>query len=193
MYLTLGGIDPSLRNFGFAKATYDTISDTWGVHSISLQQTENESGKTVRKSSDDFRCAGLLHDATQTWVKDCSVVFGEVPSGAQSARASFGLGIALAVLAGVGTVGSEFKGRLIQVNALDVKRLAVGSKNASKPEMIEWAMTKWPDLPWLTRKVKGEVKPIDKNEHMADACAVINAGIQTDEFKALIQTLKILR
>ncbi len=192
MQLTVAGLDPSLRHFGYAKGLYETIDNTWQVSHIDLQDTENEAGKTVRKSSDDLRCAGLLVAKTHSWIGNCGIVFAEVPSGAQSARASFGLGIVLGVLGSIGQVG-EFRGRLIQVNALDVKRLATGSKHATKREMIEWASERWPDLPWLTRKFKGNIELIDRNEHMADACAVINAGIQTDDFKSLVQTLKILR
>lgn len=190
MRLQIAGIDPSLRNFGFAKGFYDITERLFKVTGIDLQQTESESGKTVRKSSDDLRCAGLQHQATQKWISGSNVVFAEVPSGAQSARAAFGLGIAVGVLGGVGNIGGDFRGRLIQVTPLDVKRLAVGSKNASKHEMIEWAMDMWPELPWLTRKVKGEVVPIEKNEHMADACAAINAGIVTDEFLTLVEAIK---
>lgn len=189
MILTVGGLDPSLRNLGLAKATYDTDNDHLAMVALRLQPTEKQSGKTIRSSSDDLRCAGLLVGATHVWIADCAAVFAEIPSGAQSARAAFGLGIALGVLGSVGNVGS-FRGRLIQVTPQDVKVQAVGSKNASKHEMIEWAMERWPNLPWLTKKVKGVVSPIDKNEHLADACGAINAGIKTDEFKSIIQIVR---
>jgi hypothetical protein len=186
MLITVGGLDPSLRNFGLAKATYNTETDELAATNIRLQQTEKQSGKTVRSSSDDLRCAGVMSNAMHLWISDCAAVFAEVPSGAQSARAAFGLGIAVGVLGSVGNVGT-FRGRLIQVSPQQVKYDAVGSKVAAKEEMIEWAMEKWPKLPWLMRAGK----PVAKNEHMADALATIHSGVQTDEFKSIVQIVRM--
>lgn len=181
----MGGLDPSLRNLGLAKAVYDTETDRLEMTGISLQQTEKQSGKTVRSSSDDLRCASLLVSSTHEWIADCAAVFAEVPSGAQSARAAFGLGIAVGVLGSVGSVG-PFRGKLIQVSPQQVKVYFVGSKNASKHEMIEQAMKLYPDLPWFMHRGK----PQDKNEHMADAVAAIHAGVSTDEFKSIVQIVR---
>lgn len=189
MRLHVAGIDPSLRNLGLAEGIYDTDAEALEMIGIELQETESEAGKTVRKSSDDLRCAGLLTSAVHRFIAPCAVVFAEIPSGSQSARGSFSNGICLGVLASIGNVGG-YRGRLIQVNPYEVKRAAVGSKNASKEEMIHWAHERWPKLPWLTKKQKGVVSLIAKNEHMADACAAINAGIQTDEFRNLVQIVR---
>ncbi len=192
MLIEVGGLDPSLRNFGLARGVYDTETNELSIEHIRTQVTEAEEGKTVRKSSDDLRCASLLVDAMHGFITTCSAVFAEIPSGSQSARGSFSNGICLGVMGSVGVTGA-FKGRLIQVNPLEVKRAATGSKHAGKDEMIEWAMKKWPNLPWIVTKSgvnKGQPSP--KNEHMADACAAINAGIKTDEFKSLLQLLKML-
>jgi hypothetical protein len=192
MELTVAGLDPSLRNWGLAKGIYDTETDTLRMIGIDLQETAIQTTKTVRKSSDYLRRAGLLASATQAWIAGCDAVCGEIPTGSQSASGSMSNGICVGVMSWIGLEGS-FRGRLVQVDPSEVKRAAVGSKNASKEEMIEWAMKKYPHLPWLlskSGKTKGE--PIAKNEHMADATAAIEAGIRTPEFRSLIQMLNNL-
>jgi hypothetical protein len=62
---------------------------------------------------------------------------------------------------------------------------AVGTKTASKPEMIEWGMEEYPSAPWKLRKFKGSTIPTADNEHLADACAIAKAGIQLQEFRQL--------
>lgn len=194
MLIKVGGIDPSLRATGLAKGVFDTDTGLWTVTEIKLVETEKRSGKTVRSSSDDLRCATELTTGIDPFLADCGVVCAEVPSGAQSARAAFGLGIAVGVLGFVNGAIGQFKGSLVQLNPQEVKKQAVGSKVASKEEMIEWAASKWPDLPWYTDPrstiIVGGKKLQAKNEHVADACAIINAGILTDEFRSLVNVFR---
>ena len=68
---------------------------------------------------------------------------------------------------------------LIEVSSLEVKKSSVGKKTASKEEMRQWAYEKWPDAPWL----KHGGKLVQKNEHLADALASVEAGIRTEQFK----------
>lgn len=191
MLIKVAGIDPSLRNTGLAKGTYNVLTGELDITGIYTQKTEAENGKTVRKSSDDLRCANLLVEATHKWIEGSHAVFAEIPSGSQSARGSFSNGICLGVLGSIGYF-SGYEGRLIQVNPLEVKRAATGAKNASKEEMIEWAHEKFPHLSWVITKAgknKGELSP--QNEHMADAVAAINAGVKTDEFRTLVSVIKL--
>ena len=51
--------------------------------------------------------------------------------------------------------------------------------------MINWAFDKHPDVNWITKKRKGSLRLTNANEHLADAIAVIYAGIQSDQFKQL--------
>lgn len=193
MLIKVAGLDPSLNNLGMARGVYDTDTDKLTITALELVKTENETAKVVRRNSDDIRRASELIDGMSTWLgSDIGITFAEIPVGSQSARAMASYGICVGILASVGKAGS-YRGRLIQVTPTEVKKFATGSKNASKHEMIEWAHGQWPNaIGWLTRKVKGEVKLIDANEHLADACGAINAGIRTDEFKTLIQAIKNL-
>lgn len=193
MKIKIAGLDPSLRHFGLAKGVYDISTGEYIITDIFTQDTESEAGKTVRKSSDDLRCANLIVDKLHKWIDGCGAVFAEIPSGSQSARGSFSNGICLGTLGSVGAVGN-FKGKLIQVSPTEVKKAAIGSKVASKEEMVEWASEKFPHLPWVkgrTAATKGIVS-VPKNEHMADAIAAINAGVNTAEFKILTQMLLTL-
>lgn len=72
---------------------------------------------------------------------------------------------------------------MIQVTPLEVKLAAVGSKTATKAEMIEWATNKYLSAKWLTTKRNGVISFTDKNEHLADALGAIHAGLKTQEFK----------
>jgi hypothetical protein len=67
---------------------------------------------------------------------------------------------------------------------------ALGTRTASKEEMIDWAFNKYPDAPWRTKKLKGQILPTKDNEHIADSVAIMEAGILTPSFQ---QTLAILR
>lgn len=168
-----------------ASGYYEIETQRLVIDNLLLVETAKESGKTVRQNSDDLRrgneIAGMMH----FWLRDKQVAFAEIPSGAQSAAAAKALGISTGILSTVGAVGA-FKGRLIQVTPAEVKKLATGSKVGSKEEMIEWAVKHWPDAPWPRVKKTGAIIA-GKAEHLADACGAIHAGIQTDQFKQLVQ------
>ena len=191
MQLIIAGIDPALSNFGLAKAAYDVETGVWTPIEIQLVTTDKQAGKTVRQNSDDLRRASESSYALHEWVKDCHVVFAEIPTGSQSARGSFSNGVCLGILSTIGAVKGEdaFKGRVIQVTPTEVKMAAVGSKHASKDEMIEWATGLYPNLAWL--KGRGG-KPGKRNEHCADAIAAIYAGVKSDEFKNLLAAIASL-
>ncbi|MNN85981.1 hypothetical protein D3C81_2033310 [compost metagenome] len=77
---------------------------------------------------------------------------------------------------------------VIQCTPAEVKKFATGDKMATKEEMIAWATQKFPQVNWLERGGKY----LAKNEHLADATGAINAGLNTDDFKALIVMLRKL-
>jgi Holliday junction resolvasome RuvABC endonuclease subunit len=188
MEIKLVGIDPSLTNFGFAHAVYDTDIDDPAkrliIHRLTLVSTEATQVKKVRKNSDDLDRAEILYRALQAHCKDAIFAMVEVPHGSQSARAMASYGVCVGVLASCPVP-------LIQLRAEEVKLVAVGHKQAAKEEMIEWAIAKYPHLNWILGKVKGKVQPLAKNEHLADACAVLEAGVQTDEFKRALSLLSL--
>lgn len=179
------GIDPALRNFGFAQATLDVFTLKYSIDNLILVESESEAGKTVRKNSDDLRRAQQLYDGLIFACTGAAIAIAEVPVGSQSARAMASYGMCVGVLAACPLP-------LIQVTPSEVKMAAVGTKTASKEEMIEWAMNKHSGANWLMRRSKGVMVPMNDNEHLADACAAIEAGIRTSQFHQALAMYKAL-
>lgn len=173
------GIDPSLNNFGIAKASVNIFSLEYVITDLSLYKSENEAGKVVRKNSDDLRRAKTLFDGMVEACRGATLAIAEVPVGSQSARAMASYGICVGVL-------SACPIPLIEVTPFEVKLAATGHKYAAKEEMIEAAMNKFPSAPWLLRKVKGKMEPVAANEHLADAVWSIEAGLKTQQFKQAV-------
>jgi len=178
------GIDPSLKNLGIAKCELDLQNGEITVLDLILVQTEKDQNKTIRRNSDDLNRARKLHKFFTTYTEWADFVFSEIPTGAQSARAALSFGIAIGVLASCNKP-------LIQVMPTETKLHTVGTKTASKEEMIEWATEKYPGAPWLTAKSKGVTRFTNDNEHLADAVAVVHAGVETEQFQQLIALSKL--
>lgn len=177
------GMDPSLSNWGIAHAELDLDTLKFKVVDLALVQTEPEKDKklkkVVRKNSEDLERALLLHRGMTKACESAVMAFVEVPVGSQSARAMASYGVCVGVLAACPIP-------VVQVNPNEVKIAACGSRTATKHEMIEWAVAHQPSAPWLRRS--GRL--VDKNEHLADAVAAIQAGIETDDFQRLVAVLR---
>lgn len=166
------GIDAALANMGLVAVDIEPTTGDVKLVATLLVQTEKEAGKTVRKASDDLRRAHLLSSALRAFCFEhgAVVAFAEVPSGAQSATAARALGIA------VGVIGS-CPVPVFEVSQQEVKKAVAGSKTATKRQIIEWAVKKWPGQKfWKINKATGQ--PTNDNEHLADACGVVMAGIK---------------
>ena len=184
------GIDPALANTGVAIAEYSLVTRTFEVIHIALFSTEGSKVKTVRKTSDDVERMSIAFNGVMDTIDKFSPTFaaGEVPVASQSARASFSNGGCHMLFAGVRRVLP-----LVQVTPMEVKVASAGPKHAAKQEMIEWAVSRWPRLPWNTHKSKGQVVLNLDNEHMADACGAIAAGVKTQQFMQAIAMMQGMR
>lgn len=151
------------------------------IERLQLVPTAKATAKTVRASSDDLRRACQLHDAFQAFCRGAAVVVAEIPSGCQSARGAMSNGVCLGGLASC-TIP------LVQVSPMETKLASVGTKTASKADMIEWATGLYPDAEWLSSR--GRL--ITSNEHLADATAIIHAGVRTPELRQAITMLRSL-
>lgn len=180
------GLDPALRNLGIALMTYDTETKELTGDDLILVHTEVSKDKNMRKNADDLDRARTLHHGMVAASKGCTIAVGEVPEGTQSARGAFSNGNATMLLAACPIP-------LIPVTPKEAKVAATGDKYACKEEMIEWAMGKYPNLPWRTRKFKGKVLPTADNEHLADACAIVEAGISTKEFAQAVALASMMQ
>lgn len=168
------GIDPSLRHTGLAVASVD--EDLPGVVTpFDLRLVETVAADYPgRKSFDDLDCAGALFGGIEGFLVEHAVgaddvVVVEVPSGTQSARASWSLGIVLGIVAAVET---RFPGIFVRLTPRQVKQHFTGNPTATKETMIETAVSRHPELPWLYH----HKRLVAKNEHLADALAVLFCG-----------------
>lgn len=174
------GFDPSFRHWGLAFAELDTLDNKLDITDLKLIEIASETNKGVIKTSDDLRCAKELRIALQEAVKGAAFIVTEVPLGnaAMYNNAIFGAGVTIGLLASLDVP-------LIQVFPQDVKKHFTGHKDACKEEMIEEALKRYPNAPWLMRKYKSVLKPVAKNEHLADAVAVLHAGLHTQQYQQL--------
>jgi Holliday junction resolvasome RuvABC endonuclease subunit len=200
MNIKIVGIDISLSNLGLAVGTYNTDAAKFTVGNLILVSTELDKAnrKTVRKNSDDLRRARILQRALAFVVKDADVACVEMPVGSKSARAMASYGMCVGVIASC-TVP------LIELTPYEVKEAAVGHKQAAKEEMIAWGVVRYPYANWRRHERAGKVNgkggkelaswkvgdPKSDNEHLADACAAVEAGLKTDEFARMLAMLRL--
>jgi hypothetical protein len=185
MKIKIVGFDPSMSNWGICKATLDVATLEWTVDDLILVETESEAKKGVIKQSDDLRRAKIVQAGMIEACDDASFAISEIPfcNPAGYAGANFNSGLVTGVLASCPIP-------LIQVFPSEVKQKATGVRSATKGEMIEWAMDRFPNAPWRMRTLKGKRVPTAANEHLADAVASINAGLDSQQLQ---QALAIYR
>lgn len=183
MRIRVAGLDPALRNVGIARMMLDLGTLELELEDLVLIQTEKMTGKVVRQNSDDLRRAVEIHRGLHAALQDCRICFAEVPSGAQNARAGLSFGMAIGILASCPIP-------LIEVMPVETKLAAVQSKTASKPQMISWATSLYPNGAWIRARGNPKGAFTLDNEHLADACGIVHAGIATPEFKRLLALWK---
>jgi len=188
--INIAGMDPSLSNFGVVLAKLDLDTLEIQVQGMKVIKTEPESDKAkrkvVRKNSEDLERAAILHRGATKVARAVQIAFVEVPVGSQSSRAMASYGVSIGVIAAVQDIVP-----IIQVTPTEVKVAATGIKTATKGEMIEAMMTKYPGPWWPMQTRKGITTPIEGQcEHLADALAAIEAGVQTDEFRTTLAMMR---
>lgn len=176
------GLDPAFANFGMVAADL-RLSGAPGARvtpvAMSLVQTKGEGKDRVGfKSSENLARFREIHKALSAFLQTHrpELVFAEVPSGAQNANAAMALGGAVGILASI-------QQPIIEVSPLEVKRLFTQKQEAVPKAVIRaWAYERWPEAQWIIHGGKRTLK----NEHLADALATIEAGLQTPTFQQLM-------
>lgn len=181
--LRIGSIDPALENWGMSLFNFDTETFELDLLDLKLVKTEPLKEKGVRKNSDDLRRAAEIRDKWKPFHDGCDLIFSEVPTGSQHARASFANGLVVGMLTFAPAV-------LIQILPLETKMASIGKKDASKQQIIDWAVAKYPTAPWLRARGNPNGAIIKDNEHLADSVAVAHAGLLTQEFGRLMMWSK---
>lgn len=194
MKLTVLGMDPSLKNWGFSVGECDTDTGSIAIDRVGIFSPVKSTAKGVRQNSKDLERAldlsSNLFDLTNT--VEPNVIFVEMPAGSQSARASTSYGICIGIIS---ALKSELAFPLFEVTPTEVKIAAVNNRAASKNAMIEWATSAYPSVNWPTQKRSGITSVVaGKAEHMADAIGAIHAGVyKSDEFQKYLQILKQMK
>lgn len=172
------GVDLALSNFGLARAIYDLTENKLEFQSVGLVSTSVDS-RFVHKNSDLIERAKILATALSKEDEQADIMFVEIPTGSMSSEASKAFGIVLGILGSCVTVP------LIEIRPVEMKKTVFGSKKvpngkggfktelADKLEIISHFVKKYPRLNWL----KQGDRPLNKNEHAADAVGLIEAGI----------------
>ena len=182
------GQDPSLRNWGLAVGTLDLETKKLTIEYVELTNPVLPTGKQVRQNSTDLESALQLYKGAADAAIGAHAVFVEVPVGSQSARAMASYGICVGVLGALRANGIPF----FEVTPTEVKLATVGTKTATKQEMINWAMAAHPEANWPMYKQKGETMVSEaKAEHMADAIASIYAGMTCNAFQQMLPFIKV--
>lgn len=173
-----------MRNWGIAEAMLDLETGVLDTPILSLVQPRDLVGKQVRQNSSDLHLTTQLAEAVIAKARQAKVIFVEVPIGSQSARAMASYGFCVGLLGAIRAEGIPF----IEVTPTEVKKIFTGKADATKSEMIEKALSEYPDadFPMHNGKVSAA-----KAEHVADALAAIHAGVQTPVFKNLMRLLSV--
>lgn len=170
----VGGLDPSLSNFGMVIGTafYDDDESLLKFEPEDIALSTSKTDKSIKyKNEDDLQRARTLGSAMLRFFEGVDTIYVEIPVGSQSARAMASYGICVGIIAALGK-------RVVRISAKDVKVVATGNPTATKEDMINWATSKYPDLPWLKRTVKNKHVLKSSNEHIADAMAAIHVGLK---------------
>lgn len=188
------GIDPGLRSTGIAVAEIDLVQRAIGrVLAVDTLRTVRGKEKAVRKTSDDLNRAlaqsARLAEITKGY--GISAVAIEMATRTPYNAPNFSFGVMVGIVASLNRP-------IIQVLPHEVKIAATGDKNATKKEMIAWALEKtrrhkidWPTSSrpnYLALSFAGKHVALDA-EHPADALATIEAALQTQQFALAISLI----
>lgn len=182
MKIRILGIDPALANTGFCRAIYDVPTGLVSVERFRLLHTERADHKQVRRSSDYLRRARDILEALREEAAGCALAVAEIPQGGQSAAAASALMLATGVLAACPVP-------LIEISPQEVKAVVRGSGGVAKvekAEVIEFALDRHPEAPWLRKNSRGVPSFLNKNEHLADALVAVYAGLRTPMFQQAV-------
>lgn len=142
--------------------------------------TEKTKEKSVRSSSDLVSRCSEIFTKVQDIVKQESpkIIFAETPSGSQSYSGALSYAISCYTIA---TINPQ----PIQVTPIEVKKLSIGSKTASKVEIINYVNKKFPNF----LKTDKNGNPYKNMEHVADAVCIAEAGLKTKIFEQIKKLL----
>lgn len=184
MKIPVLGMDPSLRHWGLSEAILDLSDGVLTTPLGSIVEPEDLVGKNMRVNMNDQWLAEQLAGPVIEACKKAKAIFVEVPVGSQSARAMASYGICVGILGAVRALKIPY----FQVSANENKRIFTGNPHATKKQMINQLIEHYPSIILPQGKTKGSIG--DKAEHIADATASIHSGVNTPEFRTVLEILR---
>lgn len=188
--ITMLGIDPGLNSLGYAIAEVDLASRRIiRVDALGLLTTRRDNTRKVRRSSDDYRRARSLVQRLRSLISghDIRLAAAEMATTSPYSRPSLNFGMMIGILAG-------FDFALIEVLPQEVKQAITGRRSGDKTEIIRWALevsagdeVAWPTSTPNKLGLSFKGRPVALYaEHQADALAVIQTALSTDQIGEVI-------
>lgn len=183
-HLKIVGMDPSMLNWGISVGHFNLDSEELIIQELRTLSYKPPKTK-LRKNYKDILRANFLYTELSHILHDADIIMAEIPVGSKSARAMASYSMCVTIVGALNILDI-----LIPVTPSDVK-LIVGDPEASKDDVMEWAIEAHPEAPWATYIKKG-IEYYNKSviEHQADAIAAMYAGSLTPKFNSLIQSLR---
>lgn len=182
------GVDPGLALTGFAVAEISIATGAIAkVREIGIHKTEKSKHRTIRKTSDDLARARLQADRLRALIDRhrIDVIACEMATTTPYTLPTFSFGVMIGIVAALARP-------VIEVLPQEVKIAAAGNRNATKQDVIRWAvkMTGREKLDWPTSSRKNQLGLLYRGasvtlaaEHPADALAAIQAAVSTEQFR----------
>lgn len=165
--------DPSLRNWGYVLAD---VSSDLTIEVITGGTIQSKPKKKQSKNVDVILSSEEIYTQLLPLVGSVDVLVTESPYGTQSASAARSLAACCAL---VGTLRSHCKEHTM-FSPKKTKEVFTGNIEASKKEMVDEAIKKFPNYEWEMIKRNSETVPsYAANEHEADAIAVLFTYVES--------------
>lgn len=178
MMIKYMSLDPSLTNTAVVYGELDTSTDTLYPKNYKLINTVKTKLKTIRASSDLVRRCRTINEELQKLIDEYKpdVVFVETPSGSQNYSGAISYAVSCYL---IGTINPP----PIEVTPLEVKMASVGKGTASKKDVMNYCLKKFPDFPYELKKDGSMVEA--KMEHVCDSIASSVAGVKSKQYSQL--------
>lgn len=175
------GFDPSLRNWGYCVATYDSFKRT-------LEFTDggvihSQSSHHERKNLDDFQSATQLYHGLQELVNkhQPDYFIAELPVGSQSSRAMVSYATCISLCAVLAHGDGNKTTPLLSVTPQTIKKEVSGTNEASKQEVINWVRENYRDAyQWVDQY------PKSKQEHICDAIVAVHCAVMNQTMENIV-------